>query len=81
MNVNVEPELEDFVRELLSDGTFRDESEVVNAALRLLGRRAGLREELATALAQCERGELIEEDVLFAELRKRVLSRGVDREA
>lgn len=81
MNIRLEPEHEAMVRELLEQGDYRDESEVVNSALRLLSSRARLREALATALAESERGELIEEDVMFAELRERVLNRSDDGES
>jgi antitoxin ParD1/3/4 len=38
MNVSLSPELEDLVREKMATGLYRDESEVVAEALRLLDR-------------------------------------------
>ncbi|MEX0717606.1 MAG: hypothetical protein WD066_13520 [Planctomycetaceae bacterium] len=81
MNIRLEPEHEEMVRALLEQGEYQNESELIGDAIRLLKSRTRLREALATALAESDRGELIEEDVMFAELRERVLNRSDDGES
>ena len=66
MPVDIPPELEQFVRHALDEGTFGSESEMVGEALRLLQQRQRqldeLRQEVKPALEQLDRGEGIELD-------------------
>jgi antitoxin ParD1/3/4 len=76
MNVSLTPELEQFVHDKVKSGRYLSASEVVREALRLLEERdrlyhaklAELRQHLAIGIEQADRGELIDDDDVFAEL-------------
>ena len=73
MPVETIGELEQLVRTILKSGEYEDESEVLGEALRLLQRRDDLRVEISTGLAELDRGERIEAETLFEELRARAV--------
>ncbi len=68
MNVTLSPEAENYVKEQVRMGFYRDESEVITHGLLLLHGRDeldgidldALRQSLAESIAQADRGELIE---------------------
>jgi putative addiction module CopG family antidote len=63
MNVHLDAELEDLVRQKVDDGLYPDVDTIMQEALRLLDRRdrlAYLRAAIARADAQIERGEYVE---------------------
>lgn len=62
MTVEIPPELQQFVQRVISIGSFNSEAEVVGEALRLLRRRRldELRQDIAAAAEQIDRGEGIE---------------------
>jgi antitoxin ParD1/3/4 len=63
MSVSLSPQLEAMIRERVESGRYRDASEVVQEALRLLEEHEKLehlRSLLAVGLEQARRGELIE---------------------
>lgn len=63
MNVHLDAELEDLVRQKVETGLYPDVDTIVQGALRLLDRRdrlAYLRAAIANADAQIERGEYVE---------------------
>ena len=62
MNLDIPAELRDFVQAVISNGTFKNEGEVVGEALRLLQQREELREALNTGLSQLEAGRCREYD-------------------
>ncbi len=76
MNVSLTPELEQFVHEKVKSGRYLSASEVVREALRLLEERdrlyqaklSELQQHLAIGIEQADRGELIDDDDVFAEL-------------
>ena len=76
MNVSLTPELEQFVHDKVKSGRYLSASEVVREALRLLEERdrlyqaklTELRQHLAIGIEQADRGELIDDDDVFAEL-------------
>ena len=77
VNISLTPELDTFLQSRVRSGRYQTTSEVVREALRLLERqeeerKAGLRQlrtKLARGAAQAERGELVDGDEVFAELR------------
>ena len=77
VNISLTPELDAFLQSRVRSGRYQTTSEVVREALRLLERqekerKAGLqqlRTKLARGAAQAERGELVDGDEVFAELR------------
>jgi antitoxin ParD1/3/4 len=80
MNVSLTPELEKFVEERVATGRYQTASEVVREGLRLLelrdrDREAAFKElkaKLKRGVEQAERGELIDGDKVFAEIRDRL---------
>jgi antitoxin ParD1/3/4 len=81
MTVEIPPDLQQFVHQVIDNGSFKSETEVVGQALRLLQQRQQkieeLRQEIQVGLDQLDRGEGIElkdEEELrlfFEDIRKR----------
>jgi antitoxin ParD1/3/4 len=79
MNVSLTPELERLVAEKVESGMYGSASEVIRDALRLLQERdelrrtrlEELRREITRGLEQADRGELIDGEQVFRELRQR----------
>jgi len=78
MNVSLTPELEQFVQSRVASGRFQTASEVVREGLRLLEEREQAREAALTELRskirrgmeQADRGELLNGDAVFEEIRQ-----------
>ena len=83
MNVNLGPTFDRFVADLLKTGLYQSQSEVVREGLRLLKERedlkqlrlAELRQEIAIGSAEADRGEFVDGEETFAEIRKRSVGR------
>ena len=83
MNVSLSPELENFVQTKVTTGRYTSASEVVREALRLLedhdkARTAQLEEfrsEADRRLASLDRGEGIDGEKVFAQIREKSSSR------
>ena len=83
VNVSITPELDAFLRSRVKSGRYQTTSEVVREALRLLERREQDREEailelkakLDRGVGQAERGELLDGDEVFEELREMIEER------
>ena len=83
MNVNLGPVLDGFIAGLLKSGTYQSQSEVVREGLRLLKERedlkharlAQLRKEIAIGSDQADRGEFVDGEETFAEIRRRSAGR------
>lgn len=79
MNVSLTPELENFVQSKVTSGRYTSASEVVREALRLLedqdkARATHLKEfrsELDRRLGSLDRGEAVEGETVFAQIRKK----------
>lgn len=79
MNVSLTPELEEFINKKVAGGMYVTASEVVREALRVLKnqddyleqRKAKLAAEIEKAWEQLERGEVVDGESVFAELRRR----------
>ena len=79
MNVNLGTVFDKFIAELVKSGMYQSQSEVVREGLRLLKEReemkklrlAGLRKEIAVGSEQADRGELVDGEEAFAEIRRR----------
>ncbi|MBI1789399.1 MAG: type II toxin-antitoxin system ParD family antitoxin [Acidobacteria bacterium] len=80
VNVSITPELDRFLQSRVKSGRYQTTSEVVREALRLLERHEREREEVFQQLkaklergaAQAERGELLDGDEVFDELREMI---------
>jgi antitoxin ParD1/3/4 len=78
MNVSLTPELEQFVQSRVASGLFQTASEVVSEGLRLLEEREQAREtaleelrgKIRRGIQQADRGELLEADAVFKEIRQ-----------
>ena len=83
VNISITPELDAFLQDRVKSGRYQTTSEVVREALRLLVRHEQERDEallqlkakLATGVGQADRGELIDGDEVFSELREMIQER------
>ena len=83
VNISITPELEAFLRSRVQSGRYQTTSEVVREALRLLERQEQerdaalkrVRTKLRRGAAQAERGELIDGDEIYEELREMIAER------
>jgi antitoxin ParD1/3/4 len=83
VNISITPELDAFLQNRVKSGRYQTTSEVVREALRLLERQEREREEsfqqlkvkLNRGATQAERGELIDGDEVFDELRELIEER------
>lgn len=72
MELNLPVEVNDFVRNLVSQGRFESEEAAVVEGIRLLMSREQLRSEIQTGVDQLDRGECFDEETLFRELGEEV---------
>src|SRR5580704_15398938 len=83
MNVHLGPTLDTFIADLLKTGLYQSQSEVVREGLRLLKEReelktlrlSELRKEIAIGSEQADRGEFVDGEETFAEIRRRSAER------
>ena len=83
VNISITPELDAFLQDRVNSGRYQTTSEVVREALRLLERQEQERDEafhqlkarLEKGAGQAERGELIDGDEVFSELREMIEER------
>jgi antitoxin ParD1/3/4 len=83
MNVNLGSVFDNFIADLLKTGLYQSQSEVVREGLRLLKekeelknlRLAELRKEIAIGSEQADRGEFVDGEETFAEIRRRSAKR------
>jgi antitoxin ParD1/3/4 len=75
-NVSLPQELEDYVTAKVASGEYAHASEVMREGVRLLMRQEAeklewLRDAIAEGVASIERGRLIPDDQIFAEVKRR----------
>jgi antitoxin ParD1/3/4 len=83
VNISLTPELDAFLHSRVSSGRYQTASEVVREALRMLERQEKEREgafqqlkaKLERGAGQAERGELLDGDEVFDELRQLIEER------
>jgi len=83
VNISITPELDAFLQSRVDSGRYQTTSEVVREALRLLERQEQERDQaflqlktkLETGAAQAERGDLLDGDQVFEELREMIAER------
>jgi antitoxin ParD1/3/4 len=83
MNVNLGAVFDSFIADLLKTGLYQSQSEVVREGLRLLKEReelknlrlSELRKEIAIGSEQADRGEFVDGEETFAEIRRRSAER------
>jgi antitoxin ParD1/3/4 len=87
VNVSLTPELDAFLQARVKSGRYQTTSEVVREALRLLERKEAERDEafqllkakLKRGALQAERGELLDGEEVFEELRALIEERRLSR--
>ena len=80
MNVSLTPELETYIQAKVTSGRYSSASEVMREALRLLQdhdqlqaiKLDALRKEIAIGIEQADRGETVDGETFFENLRARV---------
>jgi antitoxin ParD1/3/4 len=79
MNLSLNPELESFIQQEITNGKYATPDEVIEAALHLLNRRNSydrwaieIGEKIDVAVAQIDRGEGLDGDEVFAKLRAKL---------
>jgi antitoxin ParD1/3/4 len=83
MNVNLGTVFDKFIAQLLKTGMYQSQSEVVREGLRLLKEReelknlrlSELRKEIAIGSEQADRGEFVDGEETFADIRRRSAKR------
>ena len=78
MNVSLTPELEQFVQSRVASGRYQTAREEVREGLRLLEEREqtresaleGLRAKIRRGIEQADRGEVLDGDTVFEEIRQ-----------
>ena len=75
MSIAITPEIEQLVHGIYAGGDYGSEADVLAAALLLLKQRDQLRIDLQQGYQELDRGERIDGDQVFAELRARAAIR------
>jgi antitoxin ParD1/3/4 len=70
MALEITPELESVVQGIYAGGQYANEAEVLAAALHLLQQRDQLRRDLQLGVDELNRGDRLEAEEVFAELRQ-----------
>lgn len=76
MSISLTPELEQFIQSQIASGKYASTEEVIIAGIKLLekteriykGRFEELKQEIAIGVEAAERGEVIDAELVFAEL-------------
>ena len=71
MNVEIPAELDQFVKEMISTGSYRNENELLIEGLRLLKSREQLRRDVNAGIEQLEAGQGVDGEEVFARLEER----------
>ena len=71
MNVEIPAELDQFVKEMISTGSYRNENELLIEGLRLLKSREQLRRDVNAGIEQLEAGQGVDGEDVFARLEER----------
>jgi len=68
MNLDLPSEVNDFVKDLVSQGRYDSEESAVVEGVRLLMTREKLRAEIQTGVNQLDKGQWSDEETVFAEV-------------
>ena len=83
MDITLQPELEQFVREKITSGQYQSVNEAINAGLKLLmereliyqGRFDQLRQEIMVGIEASERGEIVDSETVFNSIQQKLEQR------
>lgn len=78
MSVEIPADLSPFVDAVIRNGHFGSEEEVVAEGLRLLKRREALADDIRIGIEQLDRGDSVDGDKVFAELRAKAAALPLD---
>ncbi len=71
MATEISPENQQYLKQVVQNGTYRDQREALDQAVELLRRRDPLRGDIQAGIDQADRGELIPAEMLFDRLEQR----------
>lgn len=71
MKINLPADQQTFIEDLVQSGRFASADEAISECVRLLVTREQLRQRIEIGIEQADRGELIDHDTVFANLRSR----------
>ena len=71
MNINLPPDQQAFIENLVQSGRFASPDDAISECVRLLVSREQLRAEIAVGIEQADREDVIDHDTVFADLRAR----------
>jgi predicted transcriptional regulator len=71
MSTQFSPDNERYLEQAIARGVYRDRAEAIDEALALLKRRDQLRGDVRAAIAQADRGELLDAEAVFQRLLER----------
>ncbi len=69
METNLPDDQVAFIRDLVLKGRFSTPDEAISEAIRLLMSREALKRSIAVGIEQADRGEVVDHDTVFGELR------------
>jgi len=81
MNVDIPPELNHFVRDMISRGDYRNENDLLVEGLRLLQSREQLRADVDAGVEQLGAGLGLDGEEVFARLEERARELGAGNDA
>lgn len=71
MNVNLPPDQQAFIENLVQSGRYASADDAISECVRLLVSREQLRDQVNVGVEQADRGELVDHETVFADLRTR----------
>lgn len=74
MTINLPADQEAFVGQLVASGQFRSADEVISESIRLLVSREKLKDQVQMGIDEADRGETVDHDTVFAQLRSLAIS-------
>ena len=69
MDIRIPQEQQAIVERLVAAGRFSSAQEAISEGIRLLASNEKLRQEIQTGIEQADRGEVVDHDTVFAQLR------------
>jgi antitoxin ParD1/3/4 len=69
MQIDLPAEQQLFIETLVASGRFSSENDAISEAVRLLISREHLKEKIQVGIEQADRGEMVDHDTVFRQLR------------
>jgi antitoxin ParD1/3/4 len=69
MNIELPAEQQAFIESLVESGRFSSVDEAVSEGIRLLASKERLKQEVQIGIQQADRGDVVDHDTVFAQLR------------